>query len=177
MKILLRIVLSVIGLVAFVALGAFAIGATMPVDHSVSVTGTVDAAPAKVFAKITNIAAGPSWRPEVQSVEVLPKDNSRDAWVEDLGHGVKMKFLAITTVPPDETGHAIRKVKLDDDSYGGAWTYEVSPGATPNTTNLKITEDGYFNPPIYRFMMKYVFGPTKNLDDYLHHMQAAAPKS
>ena len=152
MKILLRIVLSVLGLVAFVALSAFAIGATMPVDHSVSVTGTVAAPPAKVFAQITNITAGPTWRPEVVSVEVLPKDSGRDAWVEDLGHGEKMKFLAITTVPPDGTGHAVRKVKLDDTSYGGAWTYDLTPGASPDTTTLKITEDGYINPPLYRFV-------------------------
>jgi len=177
MKILLRIALSVLGVVAFVALGAFALGATMPIDHSVSVTGEVDAPPAKVFAIITNISAGATWRPEVKSVEVLPKDNARDAWVEDMGNGVKMKFLAITTVPPDATGHGVRKVKLDDASYGGTWTYELSPGASPDTTNLKITEDGYINPPIYRFMMKYVFGPTKNLEDYMRHIQAASIKS
>ena len=177
MKILLRIVVAVFGLVPLVALGAFALGAIMPVDHSISVTGEVAAPPAQVFALITNISSGPTWRPEVQSVEVLPKDNARDAWVEDLGHGAKRKFLAITTVPPDATGHAVRKVKFDDASYGGTWTYELSPGATANTTTLKITEDGYINPPIYRFMMKYVFGPTKNLDDYMKHIQAAALKT
>jgi uncharacterized membrane protein len=179
MKILLRIVLSVLGLVAFVALAAFAIGATMPVDHSITVSGTVAAPPAKVFALITNISAGPSWRPEVKSVEVLPKDNSRDAWIEDLGSGQKMKFLATTTAPPDASGNGVRTVKLDDPAaqYGGVWTYELSPGTSPDTTTLKITETGYINPPLYRFMMKYIFGTTKNLDDYMKHIQAAAPKS
>ncbi len=176
MKILLRIVLSVIGLVGLVILGAYADGATMPIDHSVSVTGTVGAPPAKVFGLITNIAAGPTWRPEVQSVEVLPKDNTRDAWIEDLGHGVKMKFLATTTVPVDPSGHALRQVKLDDPSYGGTWTYDLSAGPTPDSTTLKITEDGFIKPPIYRFMMAHVFGPTKNLDDYMKHIQAAATK-
>jgi hypothetical protein len=176
MKILLRTVLSVIGVVAFVALAAFALGATMPIDHSVSVSGEVAAPPAKVFALITDIAAGASWRPEVKSVAVLPKDNTRDAWIEDLGSGEKMKFLALTTVPPDATGHALRKVETKDPSYGGTWTYDLSPGVSPDTTTLKITEDGYINPPIYRFMMKYVFGPTKNLDDYMKHIQAAAAK-
>lgn len=176
MKILLKIVLSLVAIVVLIGLGAFALGATMPIDHSVSVTGEVAAPPQKVFALITNISAGPTWRPEVLSVEVLPRDNSRDAWVEDLGHGVKMKFLATTTVPPDQTGHAVRKVKLDDASYGGTWTYDLSPGPSPDTTTLKITEDGYINPPIYRFMMKYIFGPTKNLSDYLTHIQAAAAK-
>ena len=190
MKILLKIVLSVIGIVALVALGAFALGATMPVDHSVSVTGVVAAPPAKVFAMITDISAGPTWRPEVKSVEVLPKDNFRDAWIEDLGSGQKMKFLATTTAPPQpygpnvgpETIVATRVVKLDDPGaqYGGVWTYELSPTRTntgDQATLLKITETGYINPPVYRFMMKYVFGPTKNLDDYMKHIQAAATKS
>jgi uncharacterized protein YndB with AHSA1/START domain len=173
MKTLLRILLSVVGLIALVILGAYADGATMPVDHSVSISGDVNAPPEKVFTRITDIAGAPKWRPEVQSVEVLPKDNTRDAWVEDLGHNMKMKFLATTTVPPDATGHAVRKVKLDDPSYGGTWTYEISPGPTPGTTHLKITEDGFIIPPFYRFLMAHIFGPTKNLQDYMNHMQAA----
>lgn len=176
MKTLLRVLLSIVGVIALIILGAYADGATMPVDHTVSVSGVVAASPDKVFARITNIAAAPSWRPEVQSVQVLPKDNTRDAWVEDLGHGMTMKFLAVTTAPPDPTGHALREVKLDDPTYGGVWSYELSPGPTPNTTNLKITEKGYIIPPIYRFMMAHIMGPTKNLQDYLDHMQAAATK-
>lgn len=190
MKILLRIILSVVGLVAVVALAAFAIGATMPVDHSISVTDTVAAPPEKVFAMITDIANGPQWRPEVKSVQILPKDNTRDAWVEDLGSGQTMKFLATTTARPQpygpnvgpETVVAKRVVKLDDPGaqYGGVWTYELSPTRTnmgDQATLLKITETGYINPPIYRFVMKYVFGMTKNLDDYMKHIQAAAPKA
>jgi len=179
MKILLRVVLSIVALIAVVALTAFAIGATMPVDHSASVSGTVAAPPEKVFALITDIANGPKWRPEVKSVQILPKDNTRDAWVEDLGSGQTMKFLAVTTAPPDANGHGVRAVKLDDPGamYGGVWTYELTPGPSPNTTTLQITEKGYINPPIYRFVMKYVFGMTKNLDDYMKHIQAAAGKA
>jgi len=176
MKILLRIVLSVIGLVGLIVLGAYADGATMPVDHSISVTGTVAAPPAKVFGLITNIAAGPTWRPEVKTVTVLPQDNTRDAWIEDLGSGEQMKFLATTTVPPDPAGHALRKVETKEADYGGTWTYDLSAGPDPNTTTLKITEDGYVKPPIYRFMMAHVFGPTKNLQDYMNHIQAAATR-
>ena len=177
MKTLLKVVLSVVGILLFIGLVAFAIGATMPVDHSISITGTIAAPPAKVFAIITNVAAAPSWRHGVKSVEVLPKDNSRDAWIEDLGAGTKMKFLAITTVVPGPSGHGVRKVETRDPAYGGSWTYELSPGPSPDTTTLKITEDGYINPPIYRFMMAYVFGPTKNLKDYMGELQVAAPKS
>lgn len=174
MQILLRVVLSILGILVLLVLGAYADGALMPLEHTVSVAGVVAAPPERVFALITDIAAAPNWRPEVKTVTVLPKDNTRDAWVEDLGSGQTMKFLAITTVPPDASGHAIRKVETKDPQYGGVWTYDIAPGPTPGTTNLTITEAGYINPPIYRFVMARVFGPTKNLQDYLNHIQAAA---
>ena len=176
MKILLRVVLSVIGVLVLAGLIAYADGATMPVDHTISVTGTVAAPPAKVFALITDIANGAAWRHEVKSVQVLPKDNGRDAWIEDLGAGQKMQFLALTTAPTNPSGHAVRTVETKDPSYGGSWTYDLSPGPSPNTTTLKITEDGYINPPLYRFMMAHIFGPTKNLDQYMSDIQAAATK-
>jgi uncharacterized membrane protein len=176
MKLLLRIILSIVGLVALIVLIAFADGATMPIDHSVSVTGTVNAPPEKVFSLITDIANGPSWRHEVKSVEVLPKDNTRDVWIEDLGSGEKMKFLATTSAPVDSRGTAQRKVETKEKDYGGTWTYDLSPGPTAGTTTLKITEDGYVNPAIYRFMMAHIFGPTKNLDQYMKDIQAAASK-
>jgi uncharacterized protein YndB with AHSA1/START domain len=169
----LKLSLFGLALVALVVLGAFADGAMMPIDHTVSVSGTVAASPDKVFALITNVAAAPTWRPEVKSVEVLPKSNGRDAWIEDLGAGQKMQFLALTTAAPVK-----RIVQLNDPnaSYGGKWTYTLTPGSSPNTTNIKITEDGFIKPVFYRFMMARLFGPTKNLDDYLKHLTAEAPK-
>jgi uncharacterized protein YndB with AHSA1/START domain len=151
----------------------YADGARMPSTHSVSVTGAVAAPPEKVFALITDVKNGSAWRPEVKEVTTLSPDSGRDHWVEHLGHGQFMTFLAVQTVPP-----VLRQVKLDDPkaSYGGTWTYELAPGPTPTSTTLKITEDGYINPPLYRFVMARIMGPTKNLDTYMKNIQAAASK-
>jgi len=130
-------------------------GARLPYYHTVSVTGIVPAPQDKVFALITNVAKGSDWRPAVKSVTVLQQDKGRDHWVEHLDHG---------------------DVLLDEPkaSYGGAWTYELSPGPTPNTTTLSITESGFIKPPVYRFIMTHVIGPTHNLDQYMKDIQAAA---
>jgi len=58
MKIFGRI--AVILLIVLVVAGvlAYADGASLPVNHSVSVTGTVQAPPEKVFAIIANVANG-----------------------------------------------------------------------------------------------------------------------
>jgi uncharacterized protein YndB with AHSA1/START domain len=175
MKILLRIALALVILLALVGVFgviAYADGRTLPVDHTVSVTGTIPAPPEKVFARITDISAAPTWRHAVKAVTVLPPDNGRDHWIEDLGHGQTMTFLAVRTETPTR-----RDVLLDvpDAAYGGTWTYELSPGPTPNTTTLKITETGFIKPPIYRFMMAHIMGPTYNLKQYLKDLQTAAP--
>jgi uncharacterized protein YndB with AHSA1/START domain len=148
-------------------------GARLPADHSVSVTGVVAAPQDKVFALITNVAHGANWRPAVKSVTLLKPDQGRDHWVEHLAHGQYMTFLAVRTEAPTR-----RDVLLDDPkaSYGGTWTYELSPGPSNGTTTLRITETGFIKPPVYRFIMVHVFGPTYNLDQYLKDIQAAAPK-
>ena len=148
-------------------------GARLPINHSVSVTGVVPAPPDKVFARIADVANGAVWRPAVKSVTMLAPDQGRDHWVESLGHGQTMTFLAIRTEAPTR-----RDVQLNDPnaSYGGTWTYELSPGPEPATTTLRITETGFIKPPIYRFIMVHVIGPTRNLDQYMKDIQAAAGK-
>ncbi len=148
-------------------------GARLPFNHSVSVSGVVAAPPDKVFARIADVANGAAWRPAVKSVIVLAPDDGRDHWVESLGHGQTMTFVAIRSEPPMR-----RDVRLDDPnaSYGGTWTYELSPGSEPATTTLRITETGFIKPPIYRFVMAHILGPTRNLDQYMKDLQTAASK-
>ena len=167
-------VLGVVVLVLLIAGGLiYADGTRLPATHTVSVTGVVAAPPAKVFGLITDVKDADDWRPQVKSVTTLAPDQGRDRWVEHYAYHQYMTFLAVQTVPV-----TLRKVKLDDPkaTYGGTWTYELAPGPTAASTTLKITEDGYINPPVYRFAMAHVMGPTKNLDDYMKAIQAAAAK-
>jgi hypothetical protein len=173
MKTTLRILLSLVALLVLIGTAIYVDGNALPVDHTTSVTGTIPAAPAKVFTLITNVSLAPIWRPGVKAVTVLPLVNGRDHWIEDIGHGQTMTFLATETKAP-----TMRQVLLYDPeaTYGGTWLYELSPGPTPNTTTLKITETGFIKPPLYRFMMRHVFGMTRNLDGYMADLRAAAPK-
>ena len=172
MRTLGRILLSLILLIAVLIAIAYIDGLTLPVNHTTTVTGTVAASPAKVFALITNVSAAPTWRHAVKSVTVLPPDNGRDHWTENLDHGQTMTFLATRTEPPMR-----RDVLLDlpTPAYGGTWTYLLTPGPTPDTTTLTITETGFIHPPLYRFLMHHVIGLTYNLNQYLADARAAAP--
>lgn len=153
--------------------GVYVDGARLPYNHTVSVTGVVPAPQDRVFAIITNVAKGSDWRPAVKSVTLLEQDKGRDHWVEHLDYGQYMTFLATRTEPPVR-----RDVLLDDPkaSYGGTWTYELAPGPDPATTTLTITETGFIKPPLYRFIMTRVMGPTRNLDQYMKDIKAAAGK-
>lgn len=149
----------------------YADGAHLPANHTISVTGVVAAPQEKVFSLITDVKKGADWRAGVKSVTVLQPDNGRDHWVEHLDHGRFMTFLATRTETPIR-----REVLLDDPKapYGGTWTYELAPGPSPATTTLRITETGFIKPPLYRFIMVHVLGPTRNLDQYMKDIQAAA---
>jgi hypothetical protein len=160
-------------LLVLAGIGVYVDGAHLPYNHSVSVTAIVPAPQEKVFALITNVAHGSDWRPAIKSVTVLSTNKDPDHWVEYLDHGQFMTFLAVRTDPPIR-----RDVQLDDPraSYGGTWSYELSPGPVPATTTLRITETGFIKPPVYRFVMTHVFGPTRNLDQYMKDIQTAAAK-
>jgi hypothetical protein len=172
-RIILRILLGLVLIVCVVGIVAYAMGARLPVDHVATVSGTVEATPAKVFSLITDITSDSKWRKDVKSVSVLSHDPGYERWIEILGDGTSMEFQAVRTDPPGPDGHATREVKLNGTSYGGTWTYSISPGPTPNETALQITERGFVHPPIYRFMMVYIFGMTSNLKQYLHDIEGA----
>ena len=160
----------------FAAVLVYADGARLPVNHSVSVTGVVPAPPDKVFARIADVANGAAWRPEVKSVTVLapvPGPNGR----RPLGR-ISRPWPDHDLPRHPQEAPTRRDVQLDvpNGSYGGTWTYELSPGPAPATTTLRITETGFIHPPLYRFMMVHVFGPTRNLNQYMTDIQAAAGK-
>jgi hypothetical protein len=172
----MKIAVAVLAVLVVAVAVVLLLGALQPLNHTTTVTGTIQATPQHVFNIITDLPAAPTWRHAVKSVQVLPTDEGRDRWVETLDHNQKMAFLALRTMPPTPDGHALREVRLNDPgaSYGGTWTYTIAPGPTPSTTVLQITETGFIKPWLYRFMMAHVVGMTRNLDQYMHDLQATA---
>jgi hypothetical protein len=179
MKTVGRIFIIFIVFAVLVGIIAYADGAMLPVDHTASVSDVVEASPAKVFALISNVGDAPSWRHSLHSVQVLSQENGRDHWIEDLGHGETMNFIAVRSEPVNSSGEARRDVRLNEPgaSYGGTWTYELSPGSSPSQTKLRITESGFIHPPMYRFMMRHIFGMTRNLNQYMSDIKSAAIKN
>ena len=148
-------------LVAVIALVAI-IGAMLPRDHVATMTATIAAPPEKVWAALTDVGAYPTWRSEVQRVDVL--SSSPLSWREHTKQGALT--LAVETFEPPR--RMVGRIKDEGQPFGGAWEYQLAPlTGDPNKTRVTITERGWVSNPIFRFVSKYVMGHYSTLDGYL----------
>lgn len=149
------------GLLAAMAI----VGWTLPQGHHVSRTATIAAAPAQVFAIISDVSKYAEWRGDVTQVEVLP-DDGRGTRFREHGPSGPVVFRVELIEAPQRMS-----VRIDDPGqpFGGTWTYELKPEG--EGTSLTITEDGEVYNPLFRFMFNFVFSKTKTLETYLAALQ------
>lgn len=158
MRIALIVVGVLVGLVAIVAI----IGALLPVKHRVTREATFNASADKLFALISSPLDFPKWRTGVKSVELLPSGGGLPKWTEVSSDG-SIAFAVTQSVPGVELVTTIADKSLP---FGGSWTYVLAP-AGPDSTILRITEDGEVYNVIFRFMSRFVFGHASTIEKYL----------
>lgn len=54
-------------------------------------------------------------------------------------------------------------------SFGGSWTYELTPVA--DGTRLRITENGEVYNPLFRFLSRFVFGHYASIDKFMADLE------
>jgi uncharacterized protein YndB with AHSA1/START domain len=163
--------IGVTALVAIVALVAVA-GWMLPVRHRASVARTFKASPTALFGLITDVSSFPTWRSEVQGVEVLPAENGHARWKEKTKSGPPITYLVERTVPDRLLVGRIADTNLP---FGGLWTYELTPVGDGATT-LRITEDGEVYNPIFRFVSRFVMGHDATIKQYLSAVGTRFPE-
>lgn len=161
MKWLLLTLLLLIALVGIVAL----IGMMVPLGHTASRRTTLAQSPEAVWAAITDYAAFPSWRADVQRVEAASSAEGRTAWVEHSKTG----RLPIEVVASDPPRRLVTRIADRTLPFGGTWTYELRP--VDNGTLVTITEDGEVYNVLFRFMARFVFGYTTTMESYLRSLE------
>jgi len=145
------IVYIVGGLVSLIVVVAV-IGMLLPRDHIATRSRTFSRPADDVWRAVTDLDALPTWRSGITKIENMSPTSFRE-------HG---KHGAITyAIEDDRPGHRITRIADKGLPYGGLWRYELS-GST-----LTITEEGFVTNPIFRFMSKTVFSPTKTMERYL----------
>jgi uncharacterized protein YndB with AHSA1/START domain len=128
------------------------------------VTETIGAPPERVFAALTDVASFPRWRHGVSRVDVLSREPLR--WREETDQG-SMMYVYTETVP---SRRLVSHVTDEDATFGGTWTFELAPAEA--RTRLKITENGFINPAIFRPLAKYAWGYDTTMRAFVADLRA-----
>lgn len=107
-----------------VVLGAFGLGAALPVAHVATRTRRVPARPAVVWGLINDPIATRGWGGSAKS-EVVDRDEPR---------------MLVTKI-------------VGETAFGGTWTFELAPDGH-EATSLTITERGEIYNPLFRVIMR-----------------------
>lgn len=151
------VALVVLGLVAFV------VGSLLPRDH-VAGSSIILRQPADtVWRTVRDIGGVTGWWAEVTSSQRVGDNAGREIWEQKLKNGFSMRLIVTEDTPPRRLIMTIDAAH--DAPFGGTWTYEVSP--VEGGTRLAVTEAGYVNNALFRFMSKFIFGHHATQDGYL----------
>lgn len=153
----IRIVGVILALIAVV----YVIGMTLPVKHTATITGTVNATPEQVWNRLTDVSKYPEWRKNLKSVTIV----SETEWIENLENdNLPLKVKEAT--PPTRLVGMINDAGLP---FGGEWVYQIAPSG--NQSVVTITENGEVYNPIFRFVSKYIMGHDTSLKEYMKYLQ------
>lgn len=156
-------VLIIVGVLVALGVVVFVVGVLLPRDH-VAGSSVVLRQPADaVWRTVRDMSGITSWWPEVLSSQRLADSAGREIWEQKLKNGFAMRLIVTEDVPPRRLVMTIDAPP--DAPFGGTWTYEVS--AVAGGTRLAVTEAGYVNNPLFRFMSTFVFGHHATQDGYL----------
>jgi hypothetical protein len=160
MKWILCVFLVVVAMLVLVIV----VGWLLPRDHVASRVGRYHQSPEAIWTAITDVDAMPSWREGLKSVKHLPDRNGLPAHIEVTSIG-EIPLETVEMTAPRKLVGRIADAKLP---FGGAWTFEITPVADGAT--LRITENGYVTNPFFRFMSRFVFGYTGEIEKYLRSL-------
>ena len=158
MKWILVVISGVVVLVLIVLL----VGASLPRDHVAAMSARIAAAQDSVWHVLTDPAGFPSWRRDVQRVELLPATPTGPSWREHSRMGA-ITYVIDVSEPPSRLVARIADTGL---AFGGSWEYRIAPDG-PSASRVTIIERGSVYNPVFRFVSRFVMGHTATIDAYL----------
>jgi hypothetical protein len=156
----MKLLLILVAVLVLAIIIVLTIGAMLPRHHSVARSIVLAKPPAEVYAAITNFAAAPSWRKDVQSVQILSPARFRETGKH---HAVTYDVLEQTPT------RLVTRIVEQNLGYSGSWTYTLTPEG--QGTRLEIREDGDVSNLLFRFVSRFVMGQTVTIDRYLEALK------
>ncbi len=161
---MIKIIFLVVGLLAGVVALIWIVGALLPREHKATRSARFATTPEQLFSLVTDVPSFPSWRTGVSSIDELPPVNDKTRWREHTSDG-KVVYELSEMVSPSRV---VTTIVSDDLPYGGKWVITFEPDGTG--TKMRVTEEGFVNPPPFRFLARFIFGHTSTMERYLKDM-------
>lgn len=166
MKILFLCFLGVVFCGLFVGL----IGLFLPPTRSVSGTREIAAPQDRVWQIITGLAAQPTWRSDIASVDVTDTTPGKERWVELPRKGPPIQFLTESM-----TQKTAWKVRFSGPAEG-IWCCHLEP-ISEQRTRIYVEESSIVQNYWARVLARLVFDPQAFLDGYLDQLSKAAAQN
>jgi uncharacterized protein YndB with AHSA1/START domain len=160
MKVLFRLILTLVALAAI----AYLYARSIPAHQTHVRTITLKQTPEAVFALLTDLPSFPKWNRNTEKVEMLPPVDGKEATRQTFKGNMTMTIITSESTPPK---HLIRSLGDIGGPFEGSWTYEITP--TADGSQVVLTEQATMNNALFRLMAR-LFGPTKYLDEHLEDM-------
>jgi len=137
-------------------------GLMLPEEHHASRTLVTKHSPQAIWDAINDHASEPQWRSDVANVVSLGERNGKPVWQENYKDGNKVALMTTESKSPNRM---VRELTNLEGPFSGRW--EIDIAATPEGSNVKITEIGKVSNPFFRFVSKYMIGHTTFMERYL----------
>lgn len=147
-----------VGVVALV-LAMAGIGATMEPSHVAARQAVYARSPDELWDVITRFDRTPSWRTDVDAIELESGDPIR--FVEMGPQGP----LPLEVTEQERPRRLVLTAADPSLPFSGTWTFELQP--TDGGTRLTITERGTIDNPLFRFMARLFMDPSATATTYL----------
>ena len=147
------------------------LGSRLPVEHQVVLERRLEAPVDEVWARVRDLGASADWRSDVAAMRRL-EEAEGEVWEATTSFG-PVRFA----VEVDEAPHRLVTRIVDNEDFGGTWTYVLEPA--DGHTQLRLTEDGEVHGNMMRFFAHYLFGydatARLHLDDLERETEGGAP--
>jgi hypothetical protein len=156
-------VLIIVGALVALVVIALVIGFLVPRQHVAGSSVTLRQPRDTVWRLVRDLAGTAGWWAEVATSQRASDAAGREVWEQQLKNGFTMRLMITEDAAP---ARLVTTIDAPPDApFGGTWTYELA--TADEGTRLTVTERGYVNNPLFRFMSRFIFGYYATIESYL----------
>ena len=151
----------VAGIVVLVGVAGIA-GWVSPRRHHAATMVVLQTPRDSVWAVLSDMEHAATWRRDITGVKRLDDRDGHAVWEQQSPDGAWA--LVVTALEPPT--RMVTTVADTSQGFGGTWTFTLrdtavsagAGGALATGTSVTLSEAGFVDPPLFRFLARYVFG-------------------